>query len=233
LPRRLASEGASVAVADVNDARGEKVVSGITEAGGAAFYQHCDVASLAHWEALVAETLRRYRKLDIAFANAYTIVRGVTHEQSEADWDRQIAVCLKQTFLAVKTCMPHLLQSRGNLICTSSVHAHIGFALHAAYDASKGGISALVRELASEYGPTVRVNAVLPGGIDTAAWDGIPESEITEFNRMVPAGRLGTAEEVAAVVCFLASDEASYVTGANVLVDGGFTSTKDLAPDGS
>jgi NAD(P)-dependent dehydrogenase (short-subunit alcohol dehydrogenase family) len=103
----------------------------------------------------------------------------------------------------------------------------MGFPQHSAYDASKGGICALTRELAAEYAPHVRVNAVLPGGIDTPAWAGRPQSEFDDFSKVTPAGRLGTADEVAAAVCFLASADGSYVTGASLVVDGGYTITKD------
>ena len=98
--------------------------------------------------------------------------------------------------------------------------------LHPAYAASKGGIVALTRQLAVEYGPFIRVNAVLPGPIATAAWDDIPEEHVLAAAAATVAGRLGQPEEVAAVVCFLASTDASYITGASLLVDGGFVATR-------
>jgi NAD(P)-dependent dehydrogenase (short-subunit alcohol dehydrogenase family) len=222
--RRIAAEGGSVVVADVQIGPGEEVARSL---GGHGLFQRCDVSSLADWVALADATIGRFGRLDIVHNNAYIVKVHPTHELSEEEWDRQIAVCLKQVFLSVKTCMPHLVASNGAMVNTSSVHAVMGFALHSAYDACKGGISALTRELAAEYAPHVRVNAVLPGGIDTAAWAGRPQSELDGFSRLTPAGRLGTAEEVAAAVCFLASDDASYITGANLVVDGGFTITKD------
>jgi NAD(P)-dependent dehydrogenase (short-subunit alcohol dehydrogenase family) len=225
--RRLAAEGASVVLADIQDERGERVVAEIVRADSKAFYQRCDVSSLADWDAMVAATLGRFGRLDLIHNNAYTIVRGSTHEQAEVDWDRQIAVDLKQVFLSVKAGMTHLLEAEGVMVNTSSVHAVMGFRHDAAYDAAKGGIAALTRSLAAEYGPRVRVNAVLPGAILTPAWDGTTEDERATFAEQAPAKRLGAPEEVAAAVCFLASDDASYITGASLVVDGGWTITKE------
>jgi len=225
--RRLAAEGARVAIADIQDSLGVAVASQIEASGGAVFYQRSDVAVLADWQELVKEVIRRFGRLDIVHNNAYAIMRGPTHELDEADWDRQIDVCLKQVFLSVKACMPHLLASRGVMINTASVHAVMGLPQHAAYDASKGAMCAFTRELAAEYGRTVRVNAVLPGGILTPAWDHTTTEEREHFARLTPAGRLGQPEEIAAAVCFLASDDASYVNGASLVVDGGWTITKE------
>ena len=225
--RRFAAEGARVIIADVQDERGESVAAQIVATGGTAVYQHCDVSSLAEWQVLAALALQRFGRLDIVHNNAFTIVYAQAHELEERDWDRQIAVCLKAVYLSVKTCMPHLLAAGGVMINTSSVHALMGFRRHVAYDAAKGAISALTRELAAEYGPRVRVNAVLPGGIQTAAWEHNTPEEITRFEQQTPAGRLGQPEEIAAAVCFLASDDASYITGANLVVDGGWSIWKE------
>jgi NAD(P)-dependent dehydrogenase (short-subunit alcohol dehydrogenase family) len=145
----------------------------------------------------------------------------------EAAWDRQIAVCVKAVFLSVKTCMQHLIESNGVIINTSSVHALMSFRQHPAYDAAKGAISALTRQLAAEYGPQVRVNAVLPGGIRTRAWANHSQEQIEGFARTTVARRLGEPEEIAAAVLFLASDEASYITGVNLPVDGGWSIWKE------
>ncbi len=224
--RRLAAEGANVAACDVQDELGERLAADIVSEGGSAFYRHCDVALLADWQALAGETIGRHGRLDIVHNNAYTIERAPAHELDEASWDRQIAVCLKQVFLSVKTCMPHLLDAGGVMINTTSVHALLGFPQHAAYDASKGAVSALTRQLAAEYGPRVRVNAIIVGGVLTPAWAHVSREEQDEFARQTPAGRLGRPDEIAAVVCFLATDDATFVTGANVVVDGGWSITK-------
>jgi NAD(P)-dependent dehydrogenase (short-subunit alcohol dehydrogenase family) len=225
--RRFAAEGANVVIADVMDQLGEAVAGEIQSAGGTALYRHCDVSSLAEWQALADLTLRQFGRLDIVHNNAFAISYGPAHEMEEADWDRQIDVCLKAVFLSVKTCMQHLIESRGVMINTSSVHALMSFRRHPAYDASKGAISALTRQLAAEYGPRVRVNAVLPGGIRTRAWASYSEEEIERFARQTPADRLGEPDEIASAVLFLASDEASYITGVNLPVDGGWSIWKE------
>ena len=221
--RRLAAEGASVVVADIQDDLGRTVAS---EIGEAAIYRRCDVASLADWQALAEATLERFGRLDYVHNNAYADAVGPTHELAEADWQRVLDVCVKQVLLSVKTCIAHLIESRGAIVNTSSVHALVGNAHYAAYDAAKGAISSLTRTLAVEYGPEVRVNAVLPGGILTPAWDPYPVEAQEQLARQTCLGRIGSAEEIAGVVAFLFSDDASYITGQNVVVDGGWTITK-------
>jgi NAD(P)-dependent dehydrogenase (short-subunit alcohol dehydrogenase family) len=218
---RFAAEGAAVLIADIDEAAGRETAARISAAGGDAAFQRCDVASLADWEALAAAAQERGGGIDVVHNNAYTITVGPTHELDERDWDRMIDVCLKQVFLSVKACMPSLLERGGCMVNTSSIHALVGFPQQAGYDAAKGGVSALTRELAAEYGPRVRVNAVLPGAIATNAWRGVSQADRDAFARLTPAQRFGTPAEVAAVVCFLASDDAAYVTGQDIVVDGG------------
>lgn len=227
MARRFAAEGASVILADIQDGRGEVIAGEIRALGGVARYRRCDVSSLIEWQALVQFVIEQFGSIDIVHNNAYTFVAAVPHELEEAEWDRQIAVCLKGVFLSVKTCIPHLLASGGTMVNTSSVHAVIGFRGNAAYDAAKGAIGALTRQLAVEYGPRVRVNAVLPGAILTPAWEGSTPEEREAFASRTPAARLGRPEEVASAVCFLASDEASFITGANLVVDGGWSIWKE------
>jgi NAD(P)-dependent dehydrogenase (short-subunit alcohol dehydrogenase family) len=225
--RRFAAEGANVVIADISDQIGEAVASEIRSAGGTATYRHCDVSLMAEWQALADLALQQFGGLHIVHNNAFAISYAPAHEMEEADWDRQIAVCVKAVFLSVKTCMPHLIESGGVMINTSSVHALMSFRRHPAYDAAKGAISALTRQLAAEYGPRVRVNAVLPGGIRTRAWDSYNMDDIAHFSGQVVAGRLGEPEEIAAAVLFLASDEATYITGVNLPVDGGWSIWKE------
>ena len=221
--RRFAAEGASVILADVQDEPGEIVAQEIREAGGRGTYQHCDVSSLKDWQRLSEYAVDSYGRLDVVHNNAFAIIYGAAHELAEEDWDRQVSVCLKSLYLSVRTCIGHLVTAHGVILNTSSVHARFGFPSHPAYDACKGAICALTRQLAAEYGPEVRVNAVLPGGVLTPAWDHNTPEEIADFERQTPARRLGRPEEIAAVALFLASDDASFITGASLVVDGGWS----------
>ncbi len=213
-------------VADTDEDRGDRVATGIRESGGDGHFCRCDVSRLSDWHGLLDATLTRFGQLDVVHNNAATVERSRTHELSEESWDRQIAVSLKSVFLSVKVCIAALSETEGAIVNTSSIHAVAGFPNHAAYDAAKGAICALTRELAAEYGPRVRVNSVLPGMILTPAWKGATDEELRRSAVGAPAGRLGRPEEVAAAVCFLASQDASFITGENLVVDGGWTITK-------
>jgi len=226
---RLAAEGAAVVLADIADEAGEKVVAEIQAAGHQASYQHCDVSAAAGWAALATAVGDRHGRLDLLHSNAYAGVVGPAHELAEADWDRQLAVCLKAGYLSVKTFAGPLRQARGAVVFTSSVHALAGIPGHPAYAAAKGALCALARQLAVEYGPEVRVNTVVPGPIMTPAWDRVGGDDQAMSIGQTAAKRFGRPEEVAAAVAFLGSPDASYITGANLVVDGGWSVYKSSA----
>jgi len=150
-------------------------------------------------------------------------------ELSEDEWDAQLRVTLTGAWLGVRTFARELRRVQGAIVLTSSVHALFGLPGHPAYAAAKGALTALTRQLAVDLGPDVRVNCVLLGPILTAMWDGISEPEREASAAATVAQRFGRPEEVAAVVAFLASDDASYMTGASVVVDGGWSIRKESA----
>lgn len=216
---RLAAEGAAVYIADVDTEAGERLA---VEIEGEVRFVECDVSRLDHWKALAVKITAEHGRLDVLVSNAFANLLGVPHELEESDWDRTLDVTLKATYLGVKTFAEQLTASRGAVVAVSSIHAHQSFPDFTAYAAAKGGLSALIRQLAAAYGPSVRCNTVAPGPILTTHWAGATEAAKANDADRTLAGRLGEPEEVAAAIAFLASDEASYITGAELPVDGGW-----------
>lgn len=225
----FAREGARVIVSDVQDARGEAVAARCNEEGEA-LYLHCDVSREDEVRALVNAAVERFGRLDVLVNNAGFRASGVLHETTADLWDRMMAIDLKGVYLCSYYALPHLLRGGGgSIIMLSSVSGIAGDYGMAAYNAAKGAVTNLTRNMALDYAKDgVRVNAICPGAIFTPlieqAWSEIgAEAAERAFNGVYPPGRIGRPEEVANVALFLASDESSFVSGANIPVDGGIT----------
>jgi NAD(P)-dependent dehydrogenase (short-subunit alcohol dehydrogenase family) len=225
----LAAEGARVAIADVDEAGGERVAAAVREAGGDAFFRRTDVRSMAEVEAVVAAAADRHGRLDVLVNNAAVAVPGSAGEVAEADWARVLDVNLSGVWRGMRAAIPRMLaQGGGSIVNLGSVQGHVGFVGWAAYAAAKGGIDALTRQAAVEYAPLgIRVNAVVPGTIMTEMNEAImraspdPDAVMAGWLAMHPMGRIGQPAEVAAAIVFLASDDASFITGESLRVDGG------------
>lgn len=226
----FAAEGAQVVVADVNRAAGEAVVREIEAAGGQAVFAQADVSKAADCEAMVGVAESNFGKLNVLFNNA-----GIMHSADdnamsteEAVWDLTMAINLKGVFLGCKYGIPALKRAGGgSIINTASFVALVGAATpQLAYTASKGGVLAMTRELAVIHArENIRVNALCPGPLRTELLMSFLNTEEKKQRRLVhvPMGRFGEAKEIAYAALYLASDESSYVTGTDFMVDGGLT----------
>lgn len=228
--KRLAQEGAAVVVADIDDVNGKRVVTEIAATGAEAVFVRTDLSKSVQIKRMIERAQKRFGRLDILHNNAIWFRHGSAIELDEKDWDLTLKVGLKAVFVAAKHAIPVMRESGGGAIVNSaSVHSLVSFHTCTAYDTTKAGLLGLTRTLAIDYGPEVRVNAVLPGAILTPLWDRleVPQKERRRFANLVPAKRLGTGEDVANAVLYLASDEASFVTGTTLVVDGGLLARSD------
>ena len=235
---KLAAEGATVVVTDLQDDKGAETVAAIVKAGGKAWYQHHDVTDEAACEAVVAEIKTREGRLDILVNNAGIGIGGSIIDMSLADWRRQTAVNLDGVFLGVKHCLPLMRASGdgGSIINMSSVAGLKGSAMLAGYCATKGGVRLFTKAVAMECANAkdgIRVNSVHPGIIETPIWLTVGQAvnpganEAPDLDAMsamaVPLGVKGYPEDIANGVLWLASAESRYVTGQELVIDGGLT----------
>ena len=224
----FAREGAKVVLADIQDELGEEVAKQINDDGGEAVYVHTDVTKKDQIQALMEKAVEQFGGVHIAanVAGIEGIAACPTGECTEENWDKVLDVNLRGTFECMKAEIPHMLKNGGGAIVNvASVAGLVGFAGLPAYCASKGGVVQLTRTSALEYAKeNIRVNAVCPGVIWTPMVQRLadtPESKAA-FESMEPVGRLGEPEEIAEAILWLASDNASFVTGLPMAVDGGF-----------
>lgn len=220
--REMLKQGAKVVIADFDDAGGQKLAD---ELGEGVSFIHVDVSNEEQVEAMVKHSVDTFGKVDILFSNAGIGSTGATHELSLEDWNKTISVNLSGVFLCAKYALKEMVkQGSGSIVNCASILGHVGQAATASYTAAKGGVVNMTRALSVEYASQgIRVNAVCPGYINTPLLDQLDDATRKHLVSLHPLGRLGESHEVANAVVFLASDEASFVTGANLLVDGGYT----------
>ncbi len=224
--KRFASEGASVAVLDVNENGGSAVAAAIREQGGKAEFIYADVTDAASMQAAVADVLKHFSRLDVAVNNAG--IGGGRYLLTEFPldaWDKTMAVNLTGVFYSMRAEIPAMMESGGSIINMASITSVIAHPMTAAYVASKHGLIGLTKSAALEWGhKQIRVNAVGPTWVRTPMMEEVfSEQKWQEVNGKHALGRCATMEEIAAVVAFLGSDEARIITGSLYLADGGYT----------
>ncbi len=226
---RFASEGAAVAITGRSSERGEQVVQTIVANGGDALFIRSDVRLAEDCRQAVDKTLERFGKIDVLFNNAGVLHPRTVPECTEEEWDETIDSSLKGAFLMSKYAIPSMIENGGgSIIHTSSGWGILGGDRAAAYCAAKGGLIVMAKAMAIDHGPDgIRVNCVCPGDVmtpmlpDEAGKRGMSWDDYIAGAADRPLGRVGTAEDIADAVLFLASDESSFVTGDALVVDGG------------
>ena len=225
--RRFTQEGALVVIADLSGKRAEEVTKGIVANGGNAVCLKMDAADPDGVQAAIRLALDTYGRLDVMFNNAGAAEVASLEDTTIESWNRVIAVTLTSTFLGMKYCLPIMrTQGKGAIINTASVSGTAGDYGLSSYNAAKAGVINLTRSAAIENAQyNIRVNCVCPGAINTRAAQILGPGREDEFRRLQaavhPLGRMGEPEEIATTVLFLASDEASFITGEAIVVDGG------------
>ncbi|PKH74051.1 short-chain dehydrogenase [Stenotrophomonas sp. Betaine-02u-21] len=231
---RMAEEGAAVALFDIHDGEGNALVNQLAGAGSAAIYWHVDVREEASVQNAIDAVVDRFGRLDVMVNNAGIAgVNRPTHELSEADWDQVQAVNVKGVFFCTKHALPHMRRNRvGSIINLSSIYGLVGAADLPAYHASKGAVTLMSKTDALTYASDgIRVNSVHPGFI----WTPLVEQHLRDsgtadlvagrhaLDQLHPLGHVGTPDDIAWGVVYLASEESRFVTGSSLVIDGGYT----------
>ncbi|MGW1345421.1 SDR family NAD(P)-dependent oxidoreductase [Kribbella sp. NPDC002412] len=230
--RRIAAEGGAVVLTDLQE---EKVTQVAKELGEQAIGLRADVTNRDDVDAAVAAAVERFGRLDVVVNNAGgCIVTSVPEDTTTEDWHKQLDLTLVGAARCIQAALPHLVKTRGNVVTISSVNGLAAFG-NVEYSAAKAGQIAMTVNYAARYGRMgVRFNVVAPGTIRTPNWDNQPDTR-ERFSKMYPLGRIGEPEDIAAAVAFLASDDAAWITGHTLPVEGGVLTgpgMSDLSPSG-
>ena len=227
--RLMAREGATVVIGDILQKDGLGTEAEISEAGGEALFVSLDVTSEADWNAAVSVTVTKYGKLDILVNNAGISSRTGVEETTVESWDQVMDINAKGVFLGTKVAIPEMRKAGGgSIINISSIYGIVGSGASSAYHAAKGAVRVFTKAAAIQYAKDgIRVNSVHPGFVDTPmteAHHGVPSVREARTSQ-TPLGRLGVPEDIAPGILYLASDQSSFVTGSELVIDGGMTSS--------
>ena len=226
--RMFAQEGAKVVIGDVLDDQGMQVEAEIRELGGEAVYLHLDVASENDWQRAVDAAEQRFGKVDVLVNNAAIVLRKDIEETTGDDWDNIMAINAKGVFLGTKAVIPAMRRAGGGSIVNISSISGLVSIGPPAYIATKGAVRLFTKSTAIQYAAeNIRANSIHPGSVDTEMRRGglidQTEEEIQERLDQIPLGRIGTTEDISYGALFLASDESSFMTGSELVIDGGYT----------
>ena len=232
--RLFAEHGATIVIADIDDVGAKETVAMVEDSGQAAIAVHADVSQRADVDSMVAAAVDTYGRLDVLYNNAAVRMSGRLIECTEEEWDVTLATNLSAIFWACRAAIPRMQAGDGgSVINTASVLGLIGSEGYAAYGAAKAGLVALTRQIAVDYGPTVRANVIAPGSIDTPRFRKVVEAFgedgekfVDGLRSTIPLRRLGVANDVAGIALFLASDLSAYVSGAVISADGGLAAMR-------
>lgn len=224
IAKTLASKGATVVCVGRNKERGNAIVEEIKANGSEALFVSADITKEENLDEIIKTTIDTYGKIDILVNNAGIAVVAPMEEYPQEQWDAVVDTNLRGPYILIKKIMPHLIESKGNIVNIASISGVRPVSGAYAYSPSKAAVISLTQLLAMDYGKQgVRVNAVCPGTVETEILACVPEEVVAAAAAAVPLGRLGRVSDIAKAAAFLASDDAEYITGQALIVDGGYT----------